>query len=242
MKRIHMASLVFALVIGASAYLASDAWYMGVGVGAVALMVALLYLARAITEFSSLGTKRHECYLFMHSYLVTLSVTNSLERAFEVASEPMGSEFHHLDDTLAAMGTQEKAEYLTCYFESDLYRMFLSLLRLYLERGGDVLRLSAELTAESSRVEEAAQSYGKSALAKGMSFAFLWLISLFIMVFVRFGLSSFFSSLSHNLVYLSCLGVYFAFFLASTIVYAKAHTGVKVFTRKRKVLNDEKTA
>ena len=234
MNKLYPIAIFLSLLLAASAYLASDTWYLGAGVAVLAIAGSVLYGVPAVRIFLIGERKRHECYLFMHGYLVTLSVTHSLDRAFEVGSQPMGEAFHTLDETLQTMGAQEKTEYLLSYFETDLYRMFLSILRLYLDRGGDVLKLSSELTAESSRVEENAVAYGKMAARKAMSFFFLWLMSLVIVVFLRFGLASFYQTLRHSLVYLICLVGYYAFFLVSVFLYIKAHTGSKVFPFKRK--------
>lgn len=222
-----------ALLIGISAYVASDAWFIGLGVGVIGLAIMVLYVCPAFIKFGEKCRKRHECYLFIHSYLVTLSVCVSLEKAFEAAVGGLGKEFHRLDETLASMEAKAKVEYLSAYFDSDLYRLFLSLLDLYLNRGGDVLKLSSELTAEASRVEECEQAYQKKAARKGVAFFFLWLVSLVIVVFLRFGLSSFFSTLRTSWTYLGSLLAFYLFFLVSIGLYAYMHTGVKISFPRR---------
>lgn len=233
MKAPFVLGIAGALIIGGSAYLSSDAWYFGAAVGAIGLLLMCLYVCPSFLSFGEKCRKRHECYLFIHSYLVTLSVCVSLEKAYEAASSPLGKEFHHLDATLSTMDAKEKVEYLNAYFDSDLYRLFLSLLDLYLNRGGDVLKLSGELTAEASRVEESEQSYQKKAARKGLGFFFLWTVSMVIVVFLRFGLASFFSTLKSSWMYLGSLMVFYAFFLFSIGLYAYMHTGVKLKLPRR---------
>ncbi len=222
-----------AILIGFSAYLASDVWYIGAGVGVIAIVLMVSYVCPAFYAFGQKCRKRHECYLFIHSYLVTLSVCVSLERAYESAAGPLGKEFHHLDPTLEGMDAKEKVEYLNAYFASDLYRLFLSLLDLYLNRGGDVLKLSGELTAEASRIEESESSYQKKAARKAASFFFLWLVSTVIVVFLRFGLANFFTTLKTSWMYLGSLLVFYVFFLVSIGIYAYMHTGVKIALPRR---------
>jgi hypothetical protein len=238
MKKEHVVLFVSGLLLGASAYLSSGLWYFGLGIGIIALGCGFFWIVPSAQEFMKKSRIRHECYLFIHGFLVTLSVCMSLEKAFEVATQNLSKEFHELDPTLNTMSAKEKVEYLATYFSSDLYRMFLSILRLYLDRGGDVLKLSGELTAEASRVEETEQSYQKQASRKLFSFAFLWAMAVIIVVFIRFGLSSFFLSMQHSLSYIGSLAVFYVFLMGSLVYYAKAHTGslrlLPMFRRKRK--------
>ena len=160
----------------------------------------------------------------------------SLEKAFEVGSNSLGKEFHQLDATLEAMEPRQKVEYLETYFQSDLYRMFLQILKLYLDRGGDVLKLSSELTAEASRIEETEQSYQKTAMRKLSGFLLLWVMALVIVVFIRFGLNSFFQSMQQSWTYLGSLALFYVFCLGSIAYYVKAHTGGtwNFFPKRRK--------
>ena len=236
MKKEHVFLIVVCLVFGGSGYLASGLWYFGLFAGVLALLTGFFLILPMAKEFSSRCRLRHECYLFIHGYLVTLSVCMSMEKAFEVGTHSMSKEFHVLDATLSTMEPREKVEYLMTYFKSDLYRMFLSILKLYLDRGGDVLKLSSELTAEASRIEETEQSYQKQAMRKMVSFAVLWLMALVIVAFIRFGLNSFFQSMQHSLSYIGSLAFFYLFCLVSIVIYVKAHTGGKFnfFVKRRK--------
>lgn len=234
MKKSWVYAFIVSALIGGTAFLSSGHYLIGIAVGLCCFVAALGYVLPVCSEFARKSRKRHECYLFIHGYLITLSVCMSLDKAFEVATQSMGKEFHVLDETLSSMQARERTEYLVAYFESDIYKMFLSILHLYLDRGGDVLKLSSELTAESARIEETEQSYEKQAVRKGVSFFFLWLMAIVIVVFLRFGLSSFFASMQQSPLYLGALALFYLFFVASTIIYLNFHTGVKPSYLKRR--------
>ena len=240
MKKQWIYAFLGSAFIGFAAYLSSGLWYVGLMVGLLSFVLALYYVIPCVIRFSEKSRKRHECYLFIHGYLVTLSVCMSLDKAFEAGAASLGKEFHSLDQTLATMNPREKTEYLVSYFESDLYRLFLSILHLYMERGGDVLKLSAELTAEASRLEETEQAYEKSALRKGFTFFFLWAMALVIVVFIRFGLSSFFASLHTSLTYILANAFFYAFFLFSAVLYLYFHTGVPLVKFRKRRARHEK--
>ncbi len=232
MKSDFAYALLFALVLGGLAYLSADKWYAGAGVGAVSLVVAIFLYRPMLLGMAKRSRLRHECYLFLHRYLITLSVTTSLEKAYESGSEGFGDEFKILNGRMENMSAKEKTEYLAGYFHSDTYKMFLSLLQLYLDRGGEVLKISGELMAEAGHEEEIAQSYEKEAKRKLISYGFLWLVSLSILTFLRFGLSSFFASLSESLIYQGSILVFFAFLLFSLYLFLRHYTGERPFARR----------
>lgn len=233
MKNGFVFVLLSTLLVGGLAYLSSDKWYLGVGVGTVTFFCACFLYRPLFLKANRKSRLRHECYLFLHRYLITLSVTSSLEKAYETASEGFGSEFKLLNGSMEAMGAKEKTEYLAGYFQSDTYKMFLSLLRLYLDRGGDVLKISGELMAEASHEEETEQTYEKEAKRKLVSYLFLWLVSLGILTFLRFGLSSFFVSLSNSWIYLGSICLFYAFLLFSLYLFFSHYTGEKLFAGRK---------
>ena len=232
MKASHVYIVFSSLLLGGLGYLCSDKWYLGIAVGVIGLGCCLFLYRPLLLKASTRSRLRHECYLFLHRYLITLSVTNSLEKAYESASEGFGNEFKTLNGGMETMGSREKADYLSGYFQSDTYKMFLSLLKLYLDRGGDVLKISGELMAEASHEEETAQSYEKEAKRKLISYLFLWLVSIAIFTFLRFGLSSFFLSLSSSPIYMISIGAFFLFFYFSVYLFLRHYTGEKAFERR----------
>ncbi len=234
MKKEWIYIVFSSLFLGAIGYLCSDKWYLGVGVGLATLGCAAIFYRPMLLKAGDRSRLRHECYLFLHRFLITLSVTTSLEKAYESAIEGFGPQFKTLNGGMETMGAKEKTEYLAGYFRSDTYKMFLSLLQLYLDRGGDVLKLSGELMAEASHEEETAQSYEKEAKRKLVSYLFLWLVSIAILTFLRFGLSSFFKSLSSSWIYLGSIMVFFAFFLFSVYLFLRHYSGEKPFERRKR--------
>lgn len=238
MRNLYIVTGIVCLLLGGSAYLSSDSIWVGLITLVIAALGGFGFIAPSLKRFFLQNTKRHECYLFMHSFLITMSVTVSLDRSFEAATSSLGPMFHELDATLERMEGKEKIEYLIAYFQSDIYRMFLSILNLYMDRGGDVLRLSSELTAESARIEETEQQYERMAIRRAISFLALWLMALAIVTFVRFGLSTYFSSLRQSMTFLGAVLVFYGFMVLSFCVYCYFLTGVFPYRFMRKEAPD----
>ena len=235
MNKLWLYGFLLSLVLGGLAYLSTDSWMFGGGAALVYLFAFVFFLRPSIASCQEGLRKRHEGYKFINTYLITLSVCQSLEKAYENAVSGMGPEFRLLNGSMENMNAREKVEYLSSYFDSGIYSMFLSLLSLHLDRGGDILDLSSDLLHESSRIEESAQSYWKKAKGKILGFYFLWAMAFVILVFLRFGLTSFFTRIKGSWAYLGCVGLFHLLFLGSSILLLRWHA-----PRKRKPLKEEK--
>ena len=220
------------LLLGGLAYLASDNYFIAGGVFLAVLLESHLFLLPMVKRFRERERKRHECYQFVHTFLVTLSVSSSLDRAYESCKENFSLPLKHIDEGLGNMGVKEKTEYLHSYFSMPIYGVFLSLLSLFQDRGGDVLKISGPLLEELTRIEDTGVLSLKDCRKNLVQFLSMWLMSLAIMSFVRFGLSSFFGTLSTSITYLICISAYFLFLLVSAFVYCRFYTGEPAWRKK----------
>lgn len=234
MKGAAFLVVAVSFALGGLCFLASDHLYLATATASVFLIEGFLMLLPMVKRFAVRERKRHECYQFVYPFVTTLSASSSLDRAYEAAEEGFSEPLKRLTEGLSSLGTKQKVDYLASYFAMPIYRVFLSLLDLYLERGGDVLSVSGVLLEELTRIEETGTLMLKDARRNLVSFTAMWLMSLGIMSFVRFGLSSFFVSLSSSALYLVAIVGYFLFLAISLYVYARSYTGEKAFLLKRR--------
>ncbi|MCR5490805.1 MAG: hypothetical protein K6F32_01600 [Bacilli bacterium] len=218
---------VLSLFVGAAAFFAANNLLIGLGVFLAFALVLCGLVYPMFAEFGKRARREHECYRFTNSFIITLSVCQSLEKSYDSAMESSDRELVALSDSLTNLNAREKLEYLDSFFEMPAYRMFLSLLDIYIEQGGDIVKISSELMQEFTRIEETRIAIIGSARKNAIQFAVLWLISLAIVVFLRIGLSNFYTYLSGSMTYMISLVIYFAFFLASLVVYAAFYTRLK---------------
>ncbi len=223
------------LCLAGLAYLASTKIWLAFAVGVIGLFETIFLVAPMVKRFEEKERKRHECYRFVHSFLITLSVCDSLDKAYESGQRSFQGRLKEIDDSLSKLSSQEKVEYLSSYFHMPIYGVFLSLLDLYLDRGGDVLKVCSSLLEELTRMEES----GLLLLAKKrrnlIQYALMWLMSLGIMSFIRYGLSSFFQYLTASSAYVLAIFAYFLFLFASVFIYALSYLGKESLRlRKRK--------
>ena len=176
-------------------------------------------------KFLSFQTKRHECFRFINSFVVTLSVSKSIDFAYQNAMEGLGKEIENISQSISELSGLEKVEYLDSYFDMPIYRMFVSTLSIYLNEGGDIIKLSAELLAELTRLEESENDVLSANRKNLIQYCMLWGISLAVVVFMRVALANFFDLLVDSFMYLGCVIGYFALMLGSIIAYASIYTG-----------------
>lgn len=218
-------ALILGVIAGGGAYFASSNLYIGIGVLVGFFLVIWLLGGPIYGRFLAFQRKRHECFRFVNSFVVTLSVSKSLDLAYASAIEGLGREIESLNSSIADLSTLEKIEYLDSYFEMPIYRMFVSTLNIYLNEGGDIISLAAELLTELTRLEESENDILSQNRKNLLQFCLLWGISLGVVIFIRVGLQSFFELLVTSPMYIGCIIAYFVLLLASVIVYVSFYTG-----------------
>ncbi len=218
---------IIALVVGGVCYLASSQLTMTAAVGFVYFLSLLIFARPKVAVMQRKRRIRKECYRFMNSFVTTCSVTSSLSKAYEVSCEGSEGEEKEVMEACACNDIEGRLHELSSYFESQLYDVFLSIVAIYEDRGGDILNLSSSLLEEATRIEEEMEGRAKISRGKLFQYMTLWAMSLGIVGFLRFALSSFYDSLMASSTYMICLAVYFGLVLFGLLFYCQAYTGEK---------------
>lgn len=162
----------------------------------VCLVLSLLYfilIARPIIQkYQTKTTRFHQCYHFINSFIVSLSIRKSIVGAYEAAMQSMPEDFVAKAENTETFDYKERLDNLSKYFRFHVFSLFLDLINLYEEQGGDILSMSHYLLEETRYVEEYISTNSLMARRKLFEFGFLWLLSLSIMILVRFSLASFY--------------------------------------------------
>lgn len=228
--------LFVAGAVSSIAYVASSSLLLTVLVFVCYFGVASLF---CLPRFLRLGKKRRarkDCYRFMNSFIMTCSVTSSLLKSYEVASEGAMGEMKEALSGIEGNNVEDKLAFLSSYFQSNLYEVFLSVVAVYQNRGGDILCLSSALLEEATKGECDADKRLKGGLSRLFKHGLLWAMSLGIVAFLRFALSSFYGQLLASSTYLLSLLFYFVFLLFSLAFYCFRYTaeiGKGVFEPKK---------
>ena len=222
-------SLYFAIV----AYVTTSNLLIGGSVFLIYFAISTLFIKPLVKRYLDKRRKRHEVFNFINHFIISLSITSSIDQAFEDATIDAKGEEKEVLDSISALTSMEKIEYLLRYFEDDIYPVFLSIVKAYLEEGGDLLEMSSQLLNEVTSNEEKHNSLETIRKKSLVQYGSLWFLSTIVLVFLRFGLSNFYDSLTKNIPYLLTSIAYFLIAIVSFYIYARAYTGEKISLERK---------
>ena len=179
------------------------------------LLYFLIFANRILGKYRVKITRFHECYYFVNNFMVSLSIKQSLKGAFESVIDYGGDSFKEVLGGITDLPEMEKLNYLQKYFKFHVYKLFIDLLNVFIEEGGDIIKMSQYLINDMRMIEEYIIQTENMTKRKAFEFITLWAFSLIILVFLRFALSQFYSYIIGKIFYLIGIVIYFAFILFS---------------------------
>ncbi len=211
--------LFLALFLGLLAWIGTNQILIaGIFFGLVSLD-GFFYLDKRFEHYGIRNQKRHECFQFINSFIIALSVKKTLGSAYQtVVSQSSGP----IADELTSnqhLNTNEALETMMSYFVTPSYGLFLNVVRLYEEQGGDILIMGEFLIHEVRREEEKLTLTEIMVRQKMVNFIILWIMTLVILVFCRFGISSFYEQMLGNSLFIGMIILFMVFLMASFHVF-----------------------
>ena len=215
MNSIITIGIIISIILGASSFVASNNYIVGI----VCLVLSLLYfllIARPLIKRHSIKLARfNECYHFINNFIVSLSVKGTISAAYESAIMSMPEDFSSRIENIETFSDKDKLEHLNKYFKFHVFALFIDLVNLFEEQGGNILDMSHYLLEETRQVEEYISVSESITRKRIVEFSILWFLTIAIMVFMRFALSRFFDTISNQLFYPIGIGALVLFCLLS---------------------------
>ncbi len=220
--------LIVSLLFASLCYLLTSNFFLTFSVFAIHALVLCFLVNPLVVSYQDKMRKKQESYRFINSFIVSLSASNSLETAFENASIGLSGEEKEVLAETSKMRIDERLDYLAKYFPDDVYKVFVSIIRLFEEQGGEILDVAGPLMKESTLAEEERIESLKNAKQALIQFSSLWFMSALVMAVLRFGLSSFYANLVGNVGFLMMCFSYFCLSAVSFFLFALGVTKEKV--------------
>ena len=218
---------VISLYFAAIAFITTNTIYIA-GIIFVLFFATFAILINPIIKKSMEKTrKKHELFHFINHFIISLAVTQSVDQAFQDSTIDIKGEQKEVVESIESLTVPDKLTYLKQYFEEDLYRVFLSIVNLYQEQGGDLLEMSSTLFVEATKNEEKQNMMEGLQKKSLIQFGSMWFLSTLILAFLRFGLANFYDILATSVPYLLTAVAYFLVAIASFYVYTRTTTGEK---------------
>ena len=215
MNTVLILFITLSLIFPTITYVVTNNWISTAVVLLATALYLFLYAYPKVKKLLKRNEMFHSCYTFINSFIITLSTNSSLLNALESTKLVMDKEYVTVIDGLTNLTEMERIDYLKKYFEFDIYYLFLSVLEIYIEQGGDILTLSYYLIEESRRNEDYLIKCENISRRKIIEFSMLWVFTLLIIIILRFSLNSFYYQITNFLLFQFAIVILFMLVIAS---------------------------
>lgn len=236
---VHLLYLSVSLLIGGSAYLITQHLIMSV----VIMFGFILYFEIAFNPFrrrnTFISTRYSECYQFINAFIIAFSIKGTLSGSLESCQAQQPDSVKEAIEKINHINIEERLEYLGKYFPFYVYDLFLNIINLSQEQGGNILDTSKHLLREIRQIEEQKDRIFKASIRKLGEIIILWGLSIVILILVRFSLNQFYNLIVNNLFFRIGIGIFYAFMLISLYfslkqIFKTTVKGVKEFEKIKK--------
>ena len=212
---ITIVALLISMITGVLAYFSSGNFILAIGVALTYIGYFWLFVNKKLKKSALTRQSAHECNNFINTFLLSMSIRNSMNEAYENATINATNSFRQEILHLEQLAIRQRIESLNKYFCFDIYHMFLNVLSLYEEQGGNILLMSEALIKEANRLEQMMITLSSLTIRKVFEFTVLWMITMAIVVFMRFGLAQFYAQMLNGLLLAVMTILLFSLFLFS---------------------------
>lgn len=216
------------LAVGIVAYIALENIFIPIAVFALYLLSMFFVVIPRLNKYNLVKTRYHECYHFINNFIISLSIKKSISGALETTVGSMNSEFVDMFNGVEARTENDKLEYLSSYFEFYDYSLFLQIIFIWQEEGGDIITMSKYLISNIRHNEEYLTKTETISKRKYVEIGILWTISLSIIVVLRFALNDFYTKVKGQVLYIAAITIILAFALFTIIMLVQKGTSLKL--------------
>ena len=228
MKKVDLIFIVLSLVVSLTSYLATNIIYIPSGIFIVYLLYYFFLIRKRIKNYLAKVEVTHACYHFINSFIITLSVKESLEEAYtnglRLAPKSLTEETVEIEN----MTIIERIKFLRSYFNLGVFKMFINIIELHQEQGGSILTLSDSLIRECTRVEKTLSESTSIGNRHLVEFLVLWLLSFFILIFLRFALAQFYTQMIRSTLIIGLIIGFYFIFLVSIHLFLLKFTSISI--------------
>ena len=216
--------LLFGLAAGAVilalAQLLLANWLISGALAAISIPVFAFFVLRPLSIWRNKSRKREECFRFVNAFVVSYAVNDTIEASYASAAVGLSQEGKEAAEALASRSVYERLEGLAAYFETPFYRMFLSLLKVQQEEGGNFMDKAEPLLNEINQSYDDHLLKEKEKSKQLGQWAALWIMSALVVLFVRIALNNNYASIAASLPYIVIGVAYFLLIFVGFAIFA----------------------
>ena len=210
---------VIGLLIALLLYFVTNNIYSPIVFAIIYYLDFFLLLGKKTRAYFIKRTRIQECHHFINSFVISLSINDSLLDAYEYATKNPSKAFLKEIESLNDLPIEERLVYLRRYFNLSIYKMFINVINIHSQQGGKILNSADTLLQESTRMEQALIASTAFNFKKALEFISLWGMTFLILIFLRIGLRDFYNSMLTSSVFLVLVFAFFLFVIISMHIF-----------------------
>lgn len=228
MTKIDIAWCIGSLALSVIAYLCTMNWILTAALLLIYVLYYFLIARKRFVKYLTQIDRVHSCYHFINSFLVTLSVKESYEEAYQSAIRIENKNLNEQVENITNLTVYDRVNYLRGYFNLAIYKIFLNILDLYQNQGGNILTMSENLIRECTRTEKSLTESTSIGSKHLLEFFILWFMSFAIVLFMRFSISEFYLQMITNPTILIMIFIFFIICLVSIHLFICKFTNLTI--------------
>ncbi len=228
MKKINIIFGILGILLGFLCYLSTSSIIFSVLIFAIFTIDYYFLMRKRFTRYFDLIERVHASYHFINSFVISLSVKDSLEDAYQNGIRINNTKLTEEAAELSNFSVVDRVKGLRDYFQLSIYKMFLNVLDLYQDQGGNILNMADNLLRECTRTEKTLTETLSIGYKHLTEFVILWLMSFAILLFMKFSIKDFYSTMLRNPIIVPLIFLFFLICIISTNLFVNAFTDLTI--------------
>ena len=228
MKKIDLVFIFLAIFLGILCYISTKNLVFSIIILVIFVADYFLLMRKKFTHYFSLIERVHTSYHFINSFVISLSVKDSLEDAYQNGIRINNARLNAETKELNEMAVLDRVRYLYGYFNLSIYKVFLNVLDLYQDQGGNILNMADNLLRECTRTEKTLSDTISIGYKHLTEFLILWLMSFAILLFMRFSIEEFYMMMLKSPFVTPLIFVFFIICIGSINLFVNSFTNLTI--------------
>lgn len=228
MKKLDIVFITLGIFLGILCYFSTKNLIFSILILVIFVVDYFILMRKKFVQYFSLIERVHTSYHFINSFIISLSVKDSLEDAYQNGIRINNTKLNAETKELNEMPVLERVKYLYGYFNLSIYKVFLNVLDLYQDQGGNILNMSDNLLRECTRTEKTLSDTLSIGYKHLTEFIILWLLSFSILLFMRFSIEEFYMMMLKSPFVAPLIFIFFLICIASINLFVNSFTNLTI--------------
>lgn len=228
MKKIDLVFMFLGIFLGILCYISTKNLIFSIIILVIFVADYFILMRKKFIHYFGLIERVHTSYHFINSFIISLSVKDSLEDAYQNGIRINNARLNAETKELNEMAVLDRVRYLYGFFNLSIYKVFLNVLDLYQDQGGNILNMADNLLRECTRTEKTLSDTLSIGYKHLTEFIILWLMSFAILLFMRFSIEEFYMMMLKSPFVAPLIFVFFIICIGSINLFVNSFTNLTI--------------